>query len=81
MICSPEAAHLVDAKSNTKDTVRHGVREGIALAVFGFLVAAGFIALTTYISAGHNLNYASTGIDDIAGNMSGYGVILYDGHG
>ena len=51
MICSPEAAHLVDAKSNTKDTVRHGVREGIALAVFGFLVAAGFIALTTYISA------------------------------
>ena len=79
MICSPEAAHLVDAKSNTKDTVRHGVREGIALAVFGFLVAAGFIALTTYISAGHNLNYASTGIDDIAGNMSGYGVILYEG--
>lgn len=79
MICSPEAAHLVDAKSNTKDTVRHGVREGIALAVFGFLVAAGFIALTTYISAGHNLNYASTGIDDIAGSMSGYGVILYEG--
>lgn len=79
MICSLEAAHLVDAKSNTKDTVRHGVREGIALAVFGFLVAAGFIALTTYISAGHNLNYASTGIDDIAGNMSGYGVILYEG--
>lgn len=70
---------FVDAKSNTKDTVRHGVREGIALAVFGFLVAAGFIALTTYISAGHNLNYASTGIDDIAGNMSGYGVILYEG--
>ena len=79
MICSPEAAHLVDAKSNTKDTVRHGVREGIALAVFGFLVAAGFIALTTYISAGHNLNSASTGIDDIAGSMSGYGVILYEG--
>ena len=79
MICSPEAAHLVDAKSNTKDTVRHGVREGIALTVFGFLVAAGFIALTTYISAGHNLNYASTGIDDIAGDMSGYGVILYEG--
>lgn len=79
MICSPEAAHLVDAKSNTKDTVRHGVREGIALTVFGLLVVAGFIALTTYISAGHNLNYASTGIDDIAGDMSGYGVILYEG--
>ena len=79
MICSPEAAHLVDVKSNTKDTVRHGVREGIALAVFGCLVVAGFVALTTYISAGHNLNYASTGIDDIAGDMSGYGVILYEG--
>ena len=79
MICSPEAAHLVDVKSNTKDTVRHGVREGIALTVFGMLVVAGFIALTTYISAGHNLNYASTGIDDIAGDMSGYGVILYEG--
>ena len=70
---------MVDAKSNTKDTVRHGVREGIALTVFGLLVFAGFIALTTYISAGHNLNYASTGIDDIAGDMSGYGVILYEG--
>ena len=79
MICSPEAAHLVDVKSNTKDTVRHGMREKIALVVFACLVAAGFVALTSYISAGHNLNYASTGIDDIAGDMSGYGVILFAG--
>ncbi len=79
MICSPEAAHLVEVKSNTKDTVRHGTRERIALVAFGCMVVAGFIALTTYISAGHNLNYASTGIDDIAGDMSGYGVILFEG--
>lgn len=79
MICSPEAAHLVDVKSNTKDTVAHGTRERIALATFAVLVIAGFVALTTYISAGHNLNYASTSIDDIAGDMSGYGVVLFEG--
>lgn len=79
MICSPEAAHLVDVKSNTKDTVAHGARERIALATFAVLIVAGFVALTTYISAGHSLNYASTSIDDITGDMSGYGVVLFEG--
>ncbi len=79
MICSPEAAHLVDVKSNTKDTVAHGTRERIALATFAVLIVAGFAALTTYISAGHSLNYASTSIDDITGDMSGYGVVLFEG--
>ena len=40
---------------------------------------AGFVILTSYINAGHNLNVAATSIDDIAGDMTGYDVVLFEG--
>lgn len=76
--CSEEAARLLEAKQDTAAKQRK--RERAALAVFGVLVLAGFVVLTSYIAnASNGLNVAATSIDDIAGDMSGYDVLLFKG--
>ncbi|MDO4443684.1 MAG: hypothetical protein Q4B69_07415 [Slackia sp.] len=79
--CSEEAARLIEARSAAaRGNERQHRRERIALAVFVALVLAGFIVLTSYISnAGRGLNIAAANIDDIAGDMSGYDVLLFEG--
>lgn len=79
--CSAEAARLLDARSVAASrAAKQHKRERIALAVFAVLVVAGFVLLTSYISnAGRGLNVAATSIDDVAGDMSGYDVVLFDG--
>lgn len=79
--CSAEAARLLDARSAAASrAAKQHRRERIALAVFAVLVVAGFILLTSYISnAGRGLNVAAASIDDVAGDMSGYDVVLFDG--
>ena len=62
-----------------EEAFRCSEEEFIALGVFGALVLAGFVILTSYINAGHNLNVAATSIDDIAGDMTGYDVVLFEG--
>ena len=54
-------------------------REKIALVVFTaciLLIVAGIIA---YMVAGHSWNYAASRIDDAAGEMEGYRIVLYEG--
>lgn len=76
--CSEEAARLLDARADALAGQRR--RERVALGVFGVLVLAGFVVLTSYISnAGHGLTAAATNIDDIAGDMQGYDVVLFKG--
>lgn len=78
--CSEEAARLLDAKDRASTADRQRRRERVALGVFAVLVLAGFIVLTSYIShAGHGLNVAATSIDDMAGDMAGYDVVLFEG--
>ena len=76
--CSAEAARMITARSDEYDDC-HSKRERIALGVFACLLLVGAIALFSYINAGHGLNIAATTIDDVAGDMSGYGVILFEG--
>ena len=77
--CSTETQFMIHAQSRAALGEDHFRRERIALGVFLCLLLLGAIALFSYISAGHNLNVAATSIDDIAGDMSGYGVILFEG--
>lgn len=78
--CSEEAARLLDAKDRASTADRQRRRERVALGVFAVLVLAGFVVLTSYIShAGHGLNVAATSIDDMAGDMAGYDVVLFEG--
>lgn len=77
--CSEEAARLLGARDRAAEGHSQRKREFIALGVFGALVLAGFVILTSYISAGHGLNVAATSIDDIAGDMTGYDVVLFEG--
>ena len=56
-------------------------RERIALVVFGaciLLILAGIVA---YLFAGHSFNHAASHIDDAAGEMDGYRVVLFEGTG
>ena len=76
--CSAEAARMITARSDEHDGC-HSKRERIALGVFACLLLAGAIVLCSYINAGHGLNVAATTIDDATGDMSGYGVILFEG--
>lgn len=76
--CSAEAARMITARSEKHDGC-HSKRERIALGVFACLLFAGAVALFSYINAGHGLNVAATTIDDATGDMSGYGVILFEG--
>lgn len=78
--CSAEAARMITARTDAccaEDG--HSKRERIALGVFACLLLVGAIALFSYINAGHGLNVAATTIDDAAGDMTGYGVILFEG--
>ena len=77
--CSEEARRLLEARDRAVEGHSQRRREFIALGVFGALVLAGFVILTSYINAGHNLNVAATSIDDIAGDMTGYDVVLFEG--
>lgn len=77
--CSPEAARMITARSDASSARGHTKRERVALGVFACLLLTGAVALFSYIDAGHGLNVAATSIDDIAGDMSGYGVILFEG--
>lgn len=77
--CSEEARRLLEARDRAAEGHSQRRREFIALGVFGALVLAGFVILTSYINAGHNLNVAATSIDDIAGDMTGYDVVLFEG--
>ena len=77
--CSTEAQFMIHAQSEAALSGGHSRRERIALGVFFCLLLLGAIALISYISAGHSLNVAATSIDDITGDMSGYGVILFEG--
>lgn len=77
--CSEEAQRLLEARDRAAEGHSQKRRELIALGVFGALVLAGFIILTSYINAGHNLNVTATSIDDIAGDMTGYDVVLFEG--
>lgn len=76
--CSAEAARMITARSEKHDDC-HSKRERIALGVFACLLFAGAVALFSYINAGHGLNVAATTIDDATGDMSDYGVILFEG--
>lgn len=79
--CSEEAARLIEACASAESReAPQRRRERIALAVFAVLVLAGFVMLTSYISnAGRGLNVAATSIDDMAGDMAGYDVLLFEG--
>lgn len=79
--CSEEAARLIGAHGDAAlRKKKQGRRERVALAVFAALVLAGFVVLTSYISnAGRGLNVAATSIDDVAGDMSGYDVVIFEG--
>lgn len=77
--CSEEAQRLLGARDRAAEGHSQRRRELVALGVFGVLVLAGFVVLTSYINAGHNLNVAATSIDDIAGDMTGYDVVLFEG--
>lgn len=77
--CSPEALRFVSAQAQDADPDHHSTRERVALGVFAVLLLVGLFALTSYISAGHGLNVAATNIDDIAGDMEGYDVVLFAG--
>lgn len=77
--CSEEAARLLEARDRAAEGHSQRKREFIALGVFGALVLAGFVILTSYINAGHGFNVAATSIDDIAGDMTGYDVVLFEG--
>lgn len=54
-------------------------REKIALIVFFVLIILGIAALVGYLTLGHSWNYAATTIDDAAGTMDGYTVIVFEG--
>lgn len=79
--CSQEALRFIHAKASVsvRKKRRPIARERLALVIFACLLVAGFVALTSYISAGHSLNVTATNIDDIAGNMENYDVVLFDG--
>ena len=78
--CSAEAARMINARTDACCAEEgHSKRERIALGVFACLLLVGAIALFSYINAGHGLNVAATTIDDAAGDMTGYGVILFEG--
>lgn len=77
--CSAEAERIINARGDMCHEEGHTPRERVALAIFIVLLAVGLMILISYISAGHGLNAAATSIDDIAGDMSGYEVILYEG--
>ncbi len=77
--CSAEAARMINARSEAACDGRHTRRERVALGVFAALLVVGAVALFSYINAGHGLNVAATSIDDVAGDMTGYGVILFEG--
>ncbi|MCL1796951.1 MAG: alcohol dehydrogenase [Eggerthellaceae bacterium] len=54
-------------------------REKIALVVFSALILLGFGGLIGYLAVGHSWNVAASNIDDAAGSMEGYTVIVYPG--
>ncbi|MDO4399348.1 MAG: hypothetical protein Q4D27_00185 [Coriobacteriia bacterium] len=54
-------------------------RERIALIVFIACIAIILAGIGAYLYAGHSWNYAATRIDDAAGEMDGYKVVLYEG--
>lgn len=54
-------------------------REKIALGVFLACIALIITGISWYLVAGHSWNYAATRIDDVAGEMEGYEIILYEG--
>ncbi len=77
-VCSAEAQKMTTIHSAPAHE-GHSRRERIALGIFACLIILGVVALSTYIGAGHGLNVAATSIDDITGDMAGYGVILFEG--
>ena len=54
-------------------------RERIALVVFLLLVVSVLVAGVVYINVGHKWNTAATTIDEAAGSLDGYTVLVYDG--
>ena len=59
--------------------MKAGLRERIALIVFFCLIVVGLGGLIGYIAIGHSWNVAASNIDDAAGSMSGYTVVVYPG--
>ena len=55
------------------------IRERIALVVFVCLILVGFGGLIGYLAIGHSWNVAASNIDDAAGSMDGYTVVVYSG--
>lgn len=54
-------------------------RERIALIVFCACILLMLAGIVAYLFAGHSWNHAATRIDDAAGEMSGYHVVLFEG--
>ena len=54
-------------------------REHIALFVFVGLIATSLVGLLGYLAVGHSWNVAASNIDDAAGSMSDYTVIVFEG--
>ena len=54
-------------------------REKIALFVLTAVILLITAGIAWYLIAGHSWNYAATAIDDAAGNMEDYRIILYEG--
>ena len=54
-------------------------RERIALVVFMACIALLFGGIVAYLFAGHSWNVAANHIDDAAGELEGYHVLLYEG--
>lgn len=54
-------------------------REKIALIVFTACLALISMGIGAYMVAGHSWNYAASRIDDAAGEMEGYRIVLFEG--
>ena len=54
-------------------------RERIALVVFCACILLIVAGIAAYMFAGHSWNHAASRIDDAAGEMEGYRVVLFDG--
>lgn len=56
-------------------------RERIALGLFAVCVALILAGIGAYFVFGHSFNYAASHIDDVAGELDGYCVVLVEGEG
>lgn len=56
-------------------------REKIALGLFAACVALILAGIGAYFVFGHSWNYAASHIDDVAGELDGYCVVLVEGQG